>query len=169
MILAAAVFAAILHGSTNADVLWISAPKAAPKALNEVVVTNKNRSFIPPLTVIPAGSTLRFPNEDPFFHSIYSTSPADPFDIGFYDTGPGKIVSFPNPGIIDVHCHIHASMHATIIVTDGPYALSTNGNYTLAGVPAGKYALHAWSLTEGERTMTVDVPTENAELTLDVR
>ena len=60
-------------------------------------------------------------------------------------------------------------MHATIIVTDGPYALSTNGNYTLAGVPAGKYALHAWSLTEGERTMTVDVPTENAELTLDVR
>ena len=79
MILAAAVFAAILHGSTtNADVLWISAPKAAPKALNEVVVTNKNRSFIPPLTVIPAGSTLRFPNEDPFFHSIYSTSPADP-------------------------------------------------------------------------------------------
>jgi plastocyanin len=169
MLLAAIVLAAVLHGSTDADVLWVSAPKAVPKPLDEVVVTNRNRSFIPPLTVIPAGSTLRFPNEDPFFHSIYSTSPADPFDIGFYDTGPGKIVPFPNPGIIDVHCHIHASMHATIIVADGPYAQSTNGSYTLAGVPVGKYLLHAWDLADGERTMPVDIPSENADITLDVR
>ncbi|MGA7569702.1 MAG: hypothetical protein WBG27_02740 [Candidatus Aquilonibacter sp.] len=160
--------AATIHGATDADVLWVSAPKAAPKPI-EGVLTNRNRSFIPPLTVIPVGSTIRFPNEDPFFHSIYSTSPQDPFDIGFYDTGPGKTVPFPNPGIIDVHCHIHASMHATIIVADGPYAQSANGTYTLSGVPAGKYVLHAWDLAHGERTMTIDVPAESADLTLDIR
>ena len=126
-----AASAATIHGATDADVVWVSAPKAAPKPI-EGVLTNQNRSFIPPLIVIPVGSTMRFPNEDPFFHSIYSTSPADPFDIGFYDTGPGKTVPFPNPGIIDVHCHIHASMHATIIVADGPYAQSANGTYTLS-------------------------------------
>jgi len=160
--------AATIHGATDADVVWVSAPKAAPKPV-EAILTNKDRSFIPTLTVIPVGSTVRFPNEDPFFHSIYSTSPADPFDIGFYDTGPGKEVPFPNPGVVDVHCHIHASMHATIIVADGPFAQSANGNYTLSGVPAGKYVLHAWDLAQGERTMTIDVPSENADLTLDIR
>jgi plastocyanin len=160
--------AATVHGTTDADVVWVSAPKAVPKPVDETT-TNKDRSFIPPLTVIPVGSTIRFPNEDPFFHSIYSTSPADPFDIGFYDTGPGKEVPFPNAGIIDVHCHIHASMHATIIVADGPYAQSANGTYALTGVPAGKYELHAWDLAHGERTMTIDVPNEGADLTIDIR
>ncbi|HUN29511.1 MAG TPA: hypothetical protein VMV65_06875 [Alphaproteobacteria bacterium] len=160
--------AATIHGSTDADVVWVSAPKAAPKPI-EAVMTNKDRSFIPPLTVIPVGSTVRFPNEDPFFHSIYSTSAADPFDIGFYDTGPGKVVPFPNPGIIDVHCHIHASMHATIIVADGPYAQSSNGTYVLSGVPAGKYVLHAWDLAHGDRTMTIDVPSDGSDLTIDIR
>jgi plastocyanin len=160
--------AASVHGTTDADVVWVSAPKAAPKPV-DATTTNKDRSFIPPLTVIPVGSTIRFPNEDPFFHSIYSTSPADPFDIGFYDTGPGKEVPFPNAGIIDVHCHIHASMHATIIVADGPYAQSANGTYALTGVPAGKYELHAWDLAHGERTMTIDVPNEGADLTIDIR
>jgi hypothetical protein len=74
--------AATIHGSTDADVVWVSAPKAAPKPIEEVL-TNHNRSFIPPLTVIPVGSTIRFPNEDPFFHSIYSTSTPYPFYIGF--------------------------------------------------------------------------------------
>jgi plastocyanin len=168
LLVCASANAATIHGATDADVLWVSAPKAAPKPI-EGVLTNRNRSFIPPLTVIPVGSTIRFPNEDPFFHSIYSTSPQDPFDIGFYDNGPGKTVPFPNPGIIDVHCHIHASMHATIIVVDGPYAQSSNGAYTLTDVPAGKYLLHAWDLAHGDRTMTVDVPTESADLTLDIR
>ncbi len=160
--------AATVHGATDADVVWVSAPKAAPKPI-EATLTNKDRTFIPPLTVIPVGSTVRFPNEDPFFHSIYSTSPADPFDIGFYDTGPGKEVPFPNAGIIDVHCHIHASMHATIIVADGPYAISSNGTYALSGVPAGKYVLHAWDLAHGERLRTIDVANDGADITLDIR
>jgi plastocyanin len=160
--------AATIHGATDADVIWVSAPKDAPKPIEDAL-TNKDRSFIPPLTVVPVGSTIRFPNQDPFFHSVYSNSPQDPFDIGFYDTGPGKVVPFPNPGVIDVHCHIHASMHATIIVADGPYTQSSNGAYVLSGVPAGKYVLHAWDLAHGERTMTVDVPSESADLTLDIR
>ena len=163
----AAASAATIHGATDAAAVWISAPKAIPKPI-EGVLTNHDRSFTPQFIVIPAGSTVRFPNEDPFFHSIYSTSPADPFDIGFYDTGPGKTVPFPNPGIIDVHCHIHASMHSWIIVADGPYAQSANGTYALTGVPAGKYVLHSWDPANGERTQNVVVPSESADLTIDI-
>lgn len=156
--------AATVRGQTAATVVWISAPKAAPKPV-EGVLTNRDRTFVPPLLVIPAGSTVRFPNDDPFYHSIYSTSPADPFDIGFYGTGPGKVVPFPNPGIIDVHCHVHASMHATIVVVDGPYALAAGGKFELDGVPPGKHTLHEWDLQNGERTRDVDVPA-SGDLTL---
>lgn len=159
--------ATTVRGTTNASVVWVSAPKALPKPA-EGVLTNQNRSFIPALIVIPMHSTVRFPNNDPFFHSIYSTSPADPFDIGFYDTGPGKVVTFDNPGVVDVHCHIHASMHATIVVTDGPYALASGSTFEIDGVPAGARVLHLWDLQNGERTMQIDVPSAGV-LTLNAR
>jgi plastocyanin len=149
--------ATVVRGATQATVVWISAPKAAPKPI-EGVLTNQDRTFIPPLIVIPVDSTVRFPNNDPFFHSIYSTSPADPFDIGFYDTGPGKVVTFANPGVVDVHCHIHASMHATIVVVDGPYAMVNDSGYELDNVPGGRHVLHLWDAQNGERTRVIDVP-----------
>jgi plastocyanin len=158
--------ATTIRGTTTATVVWISAPKDAPKPV-QAVVTNHDRTFIPPLIVIPIHSTVRFPNEDPFYHSIYSTSKADPFDIGFYDTGPGKVVTFDNPGIIDLHCHIHASMHAVIVVVDGPYASASGGAYAIDDVSPGRYVLHAWSADTGERTMPIVVPASGT-LTLDV-
>jgi plastocyanin len=160
--------AATIHGTTDASVVWVSAPDALPKP-GVFDVHNQDREFLPPLTVIPQGSSVRFPNDDPFLHSIYSASPADPFDIGFYANGPGKTVDFPKAGIIDLHCHIHASMHGTIVVTDGPYALAANGAYSVSNVPAGKHVLHAWDETHGERTMNITVPNASSNLTQDVR
>jgi plastocyanin len=162
------VSAATVHGSTDAAVVWVSAPDAIPQG-GDTEMRNRNRTFIPPYVVIPVGAQIRFPNDDPFYHSIYSDSPADTFDIGYYGPGPGKLVTFTQPGILQVHCHIHASMHATIIVADGPYAVASSGSYTLANVPAGKHTLHAWDPAHGDRTMTVDVPSANADVTLDVR
>ena len=148
--------AATLHGSSDAQVVWVSAPDAIP-APTTVEMHNKDRSFIPDLVVIAQGSSVRFPNDDSFFHSIYSDAKPDEFDIGFYGPGPGKTVDFRNPGIVDVHCHIHASMHGTIVVTDGPFALVSNGAYTIANVPPGKRTVHSWSLQNGEKTTTVDI------------
>ena len=161
----APVLATTVRGTSSASAVWISDTQALPKPIEEVL-TNKDRSFIPDLVVIPMGSQVRFPNEDAFYHSIYSTSPADPFDIGFYDTGPGKVVFFPNPGVISVHCHIHASMHATIIVADGPYALVQDGRFELDDVTPGRHALHVWSLALGEHVTLVDVP-KSGVVTLD--
>ncbi len=159
--------AATIHGETTASVVWVDAPSAAP-APGEASMTNHFRSFIPPFIVIPAGSSIRFPNQDPFYHSIYSTSKADPFDIGYYGPGPGKLVTFQNPGIVEVHCHIHAFMHATIIVADGPYAVASGGSYSIANVPAGKLELHSWDAKRGERTRTIDVPANGSDVTLDL-
>jgi plastocyanin len=159
--------AATIRGMTDFTVVWVSAADAVPPPV-QAVLTNHHRSFIPSTIVIPVGSTVRFPNLDPFYHSIYSTSAADPFDIGFYDTGPGKIVSFAHAGIVQVHCHIHVSMHATIIVVDGPFAQRSNGRYVLTGVPVGVHTLHAWNPLLGERTISVRVPNANTTINLAI-
>ena len=161
-------FAATIHGATDASVVWVSAPEALPKP-SVFDVHNQDRTFLPPLLVIPQGSSVRFPNDDSYFHSIYSDASADPFDIGFYGPGPGKTVDFPKAGIIDLHCHIHASMHGIIVVTDGPYAMASSGSYSISNVPDGKRVVHAWDASHGERTLRVDVPNANATVTLDVR
>lgn len=160
--------AATIHGATTSAIVWIDAPSAVP-TLAEASMTNHHRTFIPPYIVVPVGATIRFPNDDPFYHSIYSDSSADPFDIGYYGPGPGKPVTFANPGIVEVHCHIHATMHATIIVADGPYAVARDGTYALTNVPAGTYTLHSWDPKRGARSERVSVPASGSDVTLDVR
>ena len=89
-------FAATVHGTTDASVVWVTAPETLPQP-KVVDVHNQDRTFLPPFIVITQGSSVRFPNDDPFLHSIYSDSAADPFDIGFYASGPGKTVDFLKP------------------------------------------------------------------------
>jgi plastocyanin len=139
-------------------VVWIS-DGSKPAPMPEASMHNTHKSFVPEMIIITAGTNVRFPNDDGFYHSIYSESAADPFDIGFYDTGPGKIVAFPNAGVDDVRCHIHGSMHGVIIVVDGPYAQTSTPNavYTLTNVRPGEHTLHVWTPDGGEKTTTVRV------------
>ncbi len=139
-------------------VVWLS-DDSKPAPLAESTMRNDHKSFDPDLLVITAGSSVRFPNDDPFFHSIYSESGPDPFDIGFYDTGPGKVVEFPAPGVVRVRCHVHGSMHATIIVVDGPWAQThaPGDAYVLANVRPGSHVLHTWTLNDGEKTLRVRI------------
>jgi plastocyanin len=156
--LAGVAGAATYRGTlASPGVVWISDGSHPAAVSAEFTMTNANKSFAPNMLVIPAGSDVRFPNEDPFFHSIYSDSPADSFDIGFYDTGPGKLVSFTNPGIIAVRCHIHGSMHGTIVVVDGPYAVTDGPGdaYEIANVRPGRHVLHIWTPDGGEKTAEV--------------
>ena len=147
---------ASLHGrASDHTVVWITAPTLIKTS--EATMTNEDKSFEPPGLIITAGSTVRFPNEDPFYHSIYSLSKSDPFDIGYYGTGPGKIVAFNTPGIVDIHCHIHVFMHATILVVDGPYAVAKSGRYEIANLPAGTYALHFWNGGDKITTRTITI------------
>jgi plastocyanin len=150
--------AATLHGTfATPSVVWVSdGSKPAPQTA-EYMMSNTHKTFEPAVLVVTAGSSVRFPNEDPFFHSIYSNSDADPFDIGFYDTGPGKLVTFANPGVVKVRCHIHGSMHGTIVVVDGPYAETDRDDekYDLENVLPGRHVVHVWTPEGGEKTSTV--------------
>jgi plastocyanin len=139
-------------------VVWVQ-DDAHPLAATEIQMANSDKAFVPGIVVVAAGGRVRFPNTDPFYHSIYSESAAGPFDIGFYDTGPGKAVAFARPGIIAVRCHIHGSMHGTIVVVGGPWAQTTapGESYVIPNVPPGRHVLHVWTPDGGEKMTDVDL------------
>lgn len=156
LIIAAPASAATYTGVAKLpSVVWIS--DVTPPPVDGLTMHQTMKSFIPSVLVVPAGSSVTFPNDDPFYHSVYSDSPGNAFDIGLYDTGPGKAVRFATPGLVDIHCHVHGSMHATIVVVDGPFAQTTAPNqaYHLDGITPGRHTLHVWTGGSDVSTTTI--------------
>jgi plastocyanin len=110
-----------------------------------------NRRFAPDLLVVPVGSTVSFPNMDPIFHNLFSLSKPKSFDLGSYDQGESRDVFFPKPGIVEIYCHLHPNMAATIVVTPNRWYAKPDrtGQYQIPDVPPGKYTLVAWHKSAG--------------------
>lgn len=137
-------------------VVWLTgghAPAAQPVSAE---MATENKQFVPRLLVLPAGSTLSFPNHDPFNHNVFSLSPETPFDLGLYGRGGAKSVVFETPGIIRVFCNVHAQMRAIVVVRETGLVTQpgADGSFTLNEVPPGEYQLHVWH----ERAQEVSQP-----------
>src|SRR5882724_3615723 len=114
---------------------------SAPRTMRQ-----ENLSFAPHLLSILRGSTVDFPNEDPIYHNVFSLSKGATFDLGRYPKGSSKSVSFDEPGVVKVFCHIHADMSAVIMVLDNPFFATPDaeGRFTIPDIPAGEYTVVAW-------------------------
>jgi plastocyanin len=87
----------------------------------EHVVDQQNKTFVHQgakveAITIKAGDTIRFKNEDPFFHNIFSLSDLKTFDLGSFPKGESKTVVFDKPGKVEVECAIHPQMHLDVTV-----------------------------------------------------
>jgi plastocyanin len=105
-----------------------------------------HEAFVPHVLPVAVGATVNFPNEDPFFHNVFSLSKAGTFDLGRYPTGTSKSVTFDRPGTVQVFCHIHSDMRATVLVLENPYfvVVDSAGRFVLPAVPPGEFDLVAW-------------------------
>ena len=130
-------------------IIYIEGPHPS-KPVN-AVLEQKNRRFLPDTLVIPAGSTVSFPNRDPIFHNVFSLSKLSSFDLGNYPKDQTRTVSFSKPGIIFVGCHLHPNMGAVIVVSPNQWSAKadSDGRFTLADVPPGDYTIVAWHKTAG--------------------
>lgn len=130
----------------------------APEKPFEMVTRHKE--FEPRLLVIPRGSKVRFPNEDPILHNVFSVSAPNPFDLGLYQQGPGKEKRFDQPGLVRVYCNVHHDMVAYILVLATPFHAvpDANGEITLLGLPRGKGKLTVWHEQADPVTMDVELP-----------
>jgi len=134
------------------------APEAQATPL-VVKMEQSNRRFAPEMVVIPAGSKVSFPNNDPIFHNVFSLSGPKVFDLGNYPKGDTRMVMFAEPGIVYVNCHLHPNMTATIVVAPNKWNTSADrdGRFELADVPPGKYTIVAWHKAAGFLRQTVVV------------
>lgn len=128
--------------------IWLEAPGlSAPAQPPRLSFTQKAYQFAQSLLVVPRGTVVEFPNEDPDYHNIFSLSRPLRFDLGRYkpDEKPQPSVTFDRPGLVRLQCEIHEHMKALVRVVDSPHFTTsdTQGKFTLTGVPAGTYTLHA--------------------------
>jgi plastocyanin len=117
-----------------------------PPAPGKFEIRQKHKRFEPPFIAIPVGSVVAFPNLDPFFHNVFSLYDGKRFDLGLYEAGASRSVTFDHAGVCYVFCNIHPEMAAAVIVLDTPYYAVTGrtGEFRIASVPPGRYLLSVW-------------------------
>ncbi|MBI3286126.1 MAG: methylamine utilization protein [Burkholderiales bacterium] len=122
----------------------LSGPLSAKAATAEI--EQKDKTFIPLVTVVQTGTAIFFPNNDTVRHHAYSFSPARPFELKLYSGKPAAPILFDKAGTVVVGCNIHDHMIAYIQVVDTPYFAKTDskGQARLPAMPPGKYTLKVW-------------------------
>jgi plastocyanin len=117
-----------------------------PKQTEIPRLTQKDKMFHPSLVVIPVGGKVEFPNQDPFFHNVFSLFEGKRFDLGLYESGTTRFVQFDKPGISFIFCNIHAQMSAAVIALATPYygVSDAHGDLSIPNVPPGRYALQVF-------------------------
>jgi len=129
-------------------VLYLETPAAVTTAARpvtvEIAITDK--TYAPHVVVVPLGSTVRFPNHDPFNHNVFSVSEPNSFDLGLYGRGEAKSNTFAHPGLVRVYCNVHPRMVAYVLVMENRYYAqpANDGSFAIDNVPAGRYRLHVW-------------------------
>ena len=133
-------------------------------ALPEGVVDQIDKTFVPYVTVVRAGTEVRFPNSDNIRHHVYSFSPAKRFELPLYAGRHAAPVQFDKAGTVVMGCNIHDWMIGYVYVADTPYFAKTpaDGSAQLRDLPAGQYAVRVWhpemdgAEQATERTLRID-------------
>lgn len=131
------------------------AAKDAPHA----VIDQRDSTFVPHVLAVAVGTTVDFPNHDTILHNVYSASPAKRFDLGMYDPGETRSVTFDAPGVVRLGCNVHPKMEAFVVVHTNPWVgvSDASGTYRVTGVPAGTYELRVWHETLAGRSVPVTI------------
>jgi plastocyanin len=130
-------------------VVWLASPDGVVlhgASKQRKVITQRNKRFSPHIVAVEAGSEVDFPNEDPFFHNVFSIFNGKRFDLGLYASGETRPVNFSRAGVSYIFCNIHPQMSAVVVALDTPYfAISDQaGVFTIGIIPPGSYRLNVW-------------------------
>jgi plastocyanin len=142
------------------------APKPKPVVVEMAAI---KKAFTPHIQVVPVGSTVRFPNQDPILHNVFSVSGRNSFDLGLSGKGPGAGVVFREAGIVRVFCNVHHGMFAYVFVVASPYwaKVAADGTFRIPDVPAGAGKLTVWNERSAPTTQEITLPLA-APLTLGI-
>src|SRR5437879_284730 len=102
-------------------VIWLEGSGAiggagGPVRLAAFQIGITDKTYAPHVLAIPLGSTVTFPNNDPFNHNVFSVSDSESFDLGLYGRGETKSRTFSHAGLVRVFCNVHPRMVAYVHV-----------------------------------------------------
>ena len=145
-----------------------SGPVATPVVAQ---ISMQDRQFAPRVEVVPLGSRVDFPNQDPFSHNVFSSTSIGAFDLGLYGRGRTKGWTFQRPGVHAVYCNIHPRMAAYVVAVATPWyaKAGADGRFSLSNVPPGEYTMHVWHERSAPQTVAVVVPAGGAPDEVNVR
>lgn len=127
--------------------------KTAPK------LDQKSCTFVPHVSVVPAGGKLIILNSDEVAHNVHTKTDLNK-EINMALAPAGKAsAKFDEAEIIKIWCDMHPWMKAYIYVAENPYTLATgsDGAFKMDAVPAGTYTLTVWHEKLGEKKVQVTV------------
>src|SRR6185503_6864051 len=132
---------------------------AAPSA--PVVLDQKGCHYTPHVLGIQVGQPLQIVNSDDTLHNVHGLPKANKeFNQGQPIQGMKMTHTFSTKEVmIPFKCDVHGWMNAWIGVVDHPYyaVTSTDGTFSLKGLPPGTYTIEAWHERLGTQTQTVTV------------
>lgn len=125
-------------------------------------ISMQDRQFAPRVEVVPLGSRVDFPNQDPFSHNVFSSTSVGAFDLGLYGRGRKKGWTFQRPGVHAVYCNIHPRMAAYVVAVATPWyaKAGADGRFTLTNVPPGEYTMHVWHERSAPQALGLVVPAD---------
>ncbi len=149
-------------GQPAPDVVVQLTPAHAPAArppTTPYVIAQRDIHFVPYVTAVPVGATVRFSNQDPYDHHLRSepggpfgnVAPAREFEMRLAAASGDKAAStdlkFDKAGVVVLGCHLHSSMRGHLFVSETPYVAVTdaNGRAVIPDVPDGAADLRTWS------------------------
>jgi plastocyanin len=152
------------------------APTTAKSGTHAVMI-QQDRQFAPFVLPVQLGTTVAFPNRDPFRHQVYSFSAAKPFELKLYGGNEVNSITFDKEGVVALGCNIHDNMLAYIYVVGTPYfALSSkDGAASLTQVPAGSYTVKVWHPSQkGGQSASKDITlaagdTANVDIQIEMK
>jgi len=153
----------VLHHSKresgSADVVvWLTSTRTqetvSPGPMARLL--QKDKRFTPHMVAVTVGTAIEFPNQDPFFHDVFSIYHGKPFDLGLYESGAVRKVRFTQTGVSYIFCNIHPDMSAVVIALSTPHFTATarDGSFHIPHVPPGQYRLGVWYELASESELT---------------
>jgi len=132
-----------------------------PTPSEPVIMDQKGCHYTPHVMGIQIGQPLQIVNSDDTLHNVHGLAKANKeFNQGQPIQGMKMTHTFSTKEVmIPFKCDVHGWMNAWIGVLDHPYyaVTSTDGTFSLKGLPPGTYTIEAWHEKLGTQTQTVTV------------
>lgn len=135
------------------------------------LIDQRDKEFVPAISVVTAGSQVNFPNSDDILHHVYSFSSAKTFNIPLYGQGENDdyFETFTESGIVEIGCNIHDWMLAYLYIAETKLVSLSDaaGIAVIENAPTGAYSIRIWHprAAASEEELTLPVVVEGGSVT----